>query len=255
MILHHAAADFEARKVITQIVSHMLRKHQPTVDYVCGHPEILQQLTAAYQNSEIALTCGSILRECIRHEPLHSNLARSPQMVNQILQAVRRPNFDVATDAFSSFRDLLTLHRSGDNAQWLEQEYSSIFPALSELHKCDNYVTRRLSLKLLAEVLLNRNNFNVMSRYISDASNLKVIMTCLSDPSQAIAFEAFHVFKIFAANPSPASAVAEILHRNKSKLHDFLSTFQRDRLAEDESFREELSMVIERIAQIPKPGC
>ncbi len=51
------------------------------------------------------------------------------------------------------------------------------------LHKCENYVTRRLSLKLLGEVLLDRTNFNVMTRYIADAQNLKQVMVALADTS------------------------------------------------------------------------
>jgi hypothetical protein len=38
----------------------------------------------------------------------------------------------------------------------------------------ENYVTRRRSLKLLAEILLDRSNYTVMMRYISSKHNLKV---------------------------------------------------------------------------------
>eukprot|EP01047_Picozoa_sp_COSAG01_P022318 COSAG01_NODE_1321_length_10740_cov_4.850860_4_plen_83_part_00 len=61
MITQHACANFEARKLIAQVVSHMLRKYQPTVDYVHTHPAALRCLVRGHQNSEIALTCGSML--------------------------------------------------------------------------------------------------------------------------------------------------------------------------------------------------
>ena len=38
----------------------------------------------------------------------------------------------------------------------------------------DNYVTRRRSLKLLSELLLDRNNYTVMMKYISSKHHLKV---------------------------------------------------------------------------------
>jgi hypothetical protein len=42
------------------------------------------------------------------------------------------------------------------------------------LLQSENYVTRRRSLKLLAEILLDRSNYTVMMRYISSKHNLKV---------------------------------------------------------------------------------
>ena len=60
----------------------------------------------------------------------------------------------------------------------------------------ENYVTKRQSLKLLGEILLDRANFNVMTRYIANESNLKMMMNLLRDKSKNIQFEAFHVFKV-----------------------------------------------------------
>lgn len=64
------------------------------------------------------------------------------------------------------------------------------------LTSSSNYVTKRQSLKLLGEILLDRANFNVMTRYIANESNLKVVMNLLKDKSKNIQFEAFHVFKV-----------------------------------------------------------
>ena len=57
-------------------------------------------------------------------------------------------------------------------------------------------MTKRQSLKLLGEILLDRANFNVMTRYISNEANLKMMMNLLRDKSKNIQFEAFHVFKV-----------------------------------------------------------
>ena len=62
-----------------------------------------------------------------------------------------------------------------------------------------NYVTKRQSLKLLGEILLDRTNFKVMTRYIASEDNLKMMMNLLKDRSKNIQFEAFHVFKVGAA--------------------------------------------------------
>ena len=52
------------------------------------------------------------------------------------------------------------------------------------------------SFKLLGELLLDRHNFTVMTRYISNQENLKLMMNMLRDKSRNIQFEAFHVFKV-----------------------------------------------------------
>jgi calcium binding protein 39 len=66
----------------------------------------------------------------------------------------------------------------------------------TSLLQSPNYVTKRQSLKLLGEILLDRTNFNVMTRYISSEENLKLMMNLLKDKSKNIQFEAFHVFKV-----------------------------------------------------------
>eukprot|EP01041_Mallomonas_annulata_P008306 gene8306-17087_t len=97
------------------------------------------------------------------------------------------------------------------------------------LLESDNYVTRRRSLKLLGELLLDRSNFNVMMRFISDKHYLKVVMTMLRDKSASIQFEAFHVFKVFVANPKKPTAIRTILYKNRDKLVTYLSNFQTDK--------------------------
>ena len=50
--------------------------------------------------------------------------------------------------------------------------------------------------QLLGELLLDRHNFQTMTRYISSPDNLKLMMIMLREKSRNIQFEAFHVFKV-----------------------------------------------------------
>lgn len=74
--------------------------------------------------------------------------------------------------------------------------YLQFFSYYAQLVSSSNYVTKRQSLKLLGEILLDRTNFKVMTRYIESEDNLKVMMNLLRDKSKNIQFEAFHVFKV-----------------------------------------------------------
>ena len=51
-------------------------------------------------------------------------------------------------------------------AEFLETNYDKIFSHYQKLLHSDNYVTRRQSLKLLGELLLDRHNFSV-SRHLN----------------------------------------------------------------------------------------
>lgn len=81
-------------------------------------------------------------------------------------------------------------------ADYLDKNYDRFFASFKTLIMSNNYVTKRQSIKLLGEILLDRANFNVMTRYIAEEVNLKMMMNLLRDKSKNIQFEAFHVFKV-----------------------------------------------------------
>ena len=62
------------------------------------------------------------------------------------------------------------------------------------------------------------------------------MMNLLRANSKNIQYEAFHVFKVFVANPSKSEKILKILVKNKEKLVKFLTNFQNDRAKEDEQF-------------------
>jgi calcium binding protein 39 len=114
-------------------------------------------------------------------------------------------------------------------AEYLDKNYDRFFNSFTTLIMSTNYVTKRQSLKLLGEILLDRANFSVMTRYIANDANLKMMMNLLRDRSKNIQFEAFHVFKVFVANPKKPPQIEAILRRNKDKLLVFLKDFHNDK--------------------------
>lgn len=129
-----------------------------------------------------------------------------------------------------------------------------VFAKYNSLLMSENYVTRRQSLKLLGEILLDRSNFEIMMKYIgygdvvllhfhclplitdidmlidhSEKENLKMMMNLLRDTSANIQFEAFHVFKVFVANPKKPEAICQILINNRDKLIAYLRNFQNSK--------------------------
>lgn len=92
-----------------------------------------------------------------------------------------------------------------------------------------------------------------MTKYISKPENLKLMMNLLRDKSRNIQFEAFHVFKVFVANPNKTQPILDILLKNQTKLIEFLSKFQNDR-TEDEQFNDEKTYLVKQIRDLKRPA-
>ncbi|GLT99266.1 hypothetical protein SLE2022_167130 [Rubroshorea leprosula] len=127
------------------------------------------------------------------------------------------------------------------------------FDLYEKLLTSSNYVTRRQSLKLLSEFLLEPPNYNIMKRCIQEVRYLKVMMMLLKDSSKNIQISAFHIFKVFVANPNKPGEVKLILAKNHEKLLDLLQNLS-GKGADDEQFDEdkELTMKeIQRVSRLP----
>ncbi|TRM59011.1 Mo25-like protein [Schizophyllum amplum] len=239
--------EFESRKDVVQIFNHLLRRQigtrYPTVEYLVSKPDILFSTLAGYENEEIALNTGMILKEMLRHEQLCKILLYSDQFY-KFPHYIETTTFGISCDAFANLKETLTRHKPMV-AEYLDKNYDRFFSSFTTLILSTNYVTKRQSLKLLGEILLDRANFNVMTRYIANEANLKMMMNLLRDKSKNIQFEAFHVFKVFVANPKKPPQIETILRRNKEKLLVFLRSFHNDK--EDEQFSDEKQFLMVQI--------
>ena len=250
-IISLKSVEFETRRDIVTIVCFLLRRDlgpNQCSKYLSSNADIVEQLCKGYADVEIALSCGTILRDCIRHENLCLLLFNNDEILYPFFQHVQSPSFDVSSDAFTTFKMILTQHKD-PAADYLEMNYDKFFGAYNDLIQSKNYVSMRQSIKLLGEILLDRKNFNVMIKYINSADNLKRMMLLLRGRSKTIQFEAFHVFKVFVANPDKSAPVLEILVRNKDKLIEFLSHFQEDK-DEDEQFAEEKTILLTTLVRL-----
>ncbi|KAL5520975.1 hypothetical protein ACEPAG_8897 [Sanghuangporus baumii] len=242
--------EFEARKDVVAIFTHLLRRQigsrWPTVEYLTSKPDVLFAVLAGYEDEEIALNTGMILRDMLKHEALAKILLYSDHFY-QFPHYIEKTTFGISCDAYANLKETLTKHKPMV-AEYLEKNYDRFFSTFDTLLLSTNYVTKRQSLKLLGEILLDRANFNVMTRYIANDKNLKMMMIMLRDKSRNIQFEAFHVFKVFVANPKKPAQIEAILRRNKQKLLDFLRDFHNDK--EDEQFTDEKQFLIVQIQNL-----
>lgn len=97
----------QGKKDVAQVFNNILRRQigtrSPTVEYTCTKPEILFTLMKGYEHQEIALNCGTMLRECARYEALAKIMLYSEDFFN-FFRYVEVSTFDIASDAFSTFK-------------------------------------------------------------------------------------------------------------------------------------------------------
>lgn len=246
--------DFETRKDVAQVFGSILRLEEvgsdgsvscPGKEYVLRHLDILSTLFDGFSSAEISFNCQDMFRECIRHEEIAKYVVESRDMFPELFDKLHDTEFEMASDAFTTFKDLLTRHQKMA-ATYLIDNYEWFFSEYSKLLESTNYFTRRQSVKLLGELLLERANVRVLVKYVADAENLKVMMNLLKSSAKSIQWEAFHVFKVFVANPNKSPAVLDILISNKEKLLQYFESFQSDRT--DQQFLEEKAVIIQEIS-------
>ncbi|KAH8601356.1 conidiophore development protein-like protein hymA [Bisporella sp. PMI_857] len=274
---------FESRKDVQVIFSYVLRFRPATaspksdplaLSYVINNrPEVLVELCKGYDHKESATAAGTVLREVLKSDAAAAIILydepnegeNASKGLSGIQPDVRqsgrgvfwkffawidRGTFEVGADAFTTFRDLLTKHKQ-IVAQYLSTNFDRFFDQYNNvLVKSESYVTKRQSIKLLGEILLDRANYAVMTAYVDRGEHLKICMNLLRDERKMVQYEGFHVFKVFVANPHKSIAVQKILLNNREKLLKFLEHFLEDR-TEDEQFMDEREFLLKQIRNMP----
>ncbi|KAL8461609.1 hypothetical protein ACS0TY_032913 [Phlomoides rotata] len=222
--------NLETRKDATQVVANLQRQQVQSkliaCDYLEKNIDLMDILVTGYEDSDLALHYGAMLRECIRHQSVAKYVLESEHM-KKFFDYIQFPNFDIASDAAATFKFF--------------EAYNS------KLLASDNYITRRQAVKLLGDILLDRSNSAVMTRYVCSRDNLRILMNLLRN-SKSIQIEAFHVFKLFAANQNKPPDIVGILVTNRSKLLRLFADFTTEK--EDEQFEADKAQVIKEIAAL-----
>lgn len=250
LLQHFAELGFEGRKLFVLIFTNLLNlqanQRRLTVEYLALQPDMFDILLKASGQNEIALHCATMLKEAARYEPLATRILHSPHF-DLLFDHMELPAFDVAAQAANVFHDVLTLHPNLCS-DYLGSHFDHFFELYMRLLRSENYATKRMNLKLLAEILLEPKNFDHMKRFISDVSHLKTVMQLLREDAKTIRFEAFHVFKVFVAYPQKPPEVRDILQKNRDRLIRYLENFLPEH--KDAQFIEEKGILIEELQRL-----
>ena len=265
LLLVHIAAKIsdlspETRRILSAIWGYLLKlEHpksfqRPMVEFLVSHLGSVDRLLESYGKSQRGadVTIGIMIRDASRFSKIVEHILKD-DLVYMLFPVMASGNFDVSSDAFQTMREVLTNHKDV-SAPWLSKNFDKFFsrymgPLQSPTE--DSYVIVRQSLSVLSGILLDRQFMDTMLQFVNREDFLKSILVLMSNESKAVKYEAFHVFKIFAANPQKPPKVAKILSLNYNRILRLLDQIENDRL-DDNEFRQDKKAVVGKLEMLSK---
>jgi len=112
--IHH-----KARKDFVIVFGNLMRREvgskKPGVEFLEKNNKLLDDLVLGYEDSEVAVICGQLLRVCIDNESLARIILHSGHFP-KFFVFVENAGFDVASDAFLTFK-VLSIHPSSEETR------------------------------------------------------------------------------------------------------------------------------------------
>ena len=130
LIDNFSLLPFESRKNTALIFNCLMKKDTSLAEYLeqQEHRVVVDQLIAGYTDPDVALSCGSMIRECIKHDKLALYILNCDQFARFFDEFVSLPNFDVAADAFSTMKCLLTTPSNRRiSSDFIDKHYEFVF--------------------------------------------------------------------------------------------------------------------------------
>lgn len=256
------ALDFESKKEAARLFNDVVRmcarpvgtgsseKERDFVRHLQGHPAIILSIVDGCGKASTFSHCADMLRSCTRLPGLVALLLEKGA-ASHLVDLAQHDDFDVACEAFASLRKLLLAHEEVSST-YLNSAFCEFFELYHQMLESSAYVTQRQAVKLLGELLLNTSLTAVMRMYVTNDRFLRLHMNLLKGTSHKIQLDAFHVFKLFVANPKKPRAVQTILYKNKARLLDLLDVVAIPE-EDDDNLAKDLNTVMVLLENLSPP--
>lgn len=121
------AIAFEARRAIVNVFTHLLRNDVAGFAsvYLVRHTSLLKALMDGYRESEIALNCGTMLRECIKVPALHEALMQGPVRTPPPRQPPARTPPPIAAHCMPTYLRVCVLLQDGGLTPWFQDLFTT----------------------------------------------------------------------------------------------------------------------------------
>ncbi|THF94141.1 hypothetical protein TEA_022967 [Camellia sinensis var. sinensis] len=261
-----SGAHQDATHVVANLQRQWVNSRLIASEYMEQNVDLVDSLVLGYEDSDIALSYGALLRDCICHQVAARYTLESEHM-KKFFDYIQSPNFDIASDAVATFKvDLHEYKTSNLTGVFVVLAFfyrpfpvlmlvtllmllSHVYQELLTRHKSTvaDFLSRNYEW-LLGDMLLDRSNALVMVRYVRSLDNMRILMNLLRDSNKTIQLNAFQVFQLFVANQNKPAEIVSILITNRGKLLRFFGDFKFDKV--DEVFEADKAQVVKEIAML-----
>jgi calcium binding protein 39 len=205
-------------------------------------PLISKLVLQAIRDPELAMHLGSILRACARSPLVVSGLLEQG-LAEHLMELAACESFEAGSYAFAALRDLFE-EASESRTQYLIANFHRFFRKYDHLLRSENYATCRQALAFLHTLLSSTaHGEGLVAAYVAEPVFLQTHMNLLRSDSCSIRLQALQVFKHFVLNPNKAAKVQAILHRNRTRLTNFLVSYSTG-MSENAELHSMLSNVV-----------
>jgi len=202
--------------------------------------QIMEVLATKFADDQVGGICLEIFGELIRQEDVCRKVLATSSVLDQTYLHCQDNAFEVTAGAFTMIKTMLFKFPTL-GAEYLRENYDSFIERYSVLLRSRKYITLRLSLQILSELLMAPPNRKILIKFISQVSNLRLILRGIFYKNGTVRYEAFHMLKVFIANPRKTPEVHDLLIEHKDRLTEFLNTFTLKSQETKESFYKEKS--------------
>lgn len=238
----------EERKQFTNIftgsITHKNANEYPIVKWILKNRDVLNTLIGFYEYPELAISAGEMLRLCAKHSEIANEILTKEKIV-KLFSFFTVPHFDVSSDSFATFRELILTPVSD---HFLKENSQMIIEELNKTLDDSNYTACRQSLKLIGEILSHHQNFQKI--YLTDEHNLIVIMKLMSSSYHNISLEALKLFILFVENNNKPEPIIRILNANNKKLIEFVNGLLEERIEEQSINTTKLNDLLSNLSKL-----
>jgi len=157
----------------------------------------------------------------------------------------------ISQDAYAIIEMFATRH-CDIFCRYVKRHCVAFLKRMGQLIQSKNYLTQRWYMKLLHDLLLKPQFESVMTTFINDWENLKIVMKLLKHHSKIISMESFHLFQLFVFNPNKHPCIHIVLWNNKDNLIRFFNHFHSN--SNDPDFEEDKKYLCLLLSQLEKPA-
>lgn len=210
--------------------------------YLLAHKNALDTLFSYLSSPFLSSTANILIRECTRNEEFVSYLFEH-QYVSAFIVHLLGDNFEMVTNAFKTYEDLLTVNIQV-SAPYVQNHYDIFSLHFKQMLRSNSYIVSLLAVPLILSYITREECRQILMYFVNDPYNLECICKQLTSHSKKVRSNAYSLFKLFVINPHRTPLIRHELRENKKKLSKLISKVS---LPDDEELINERNTVLSNL--------